>query len=642
MIFFFLSSGLFLGWSLGANDAANVFGSAVGTKMVSFKKAAIIAGIFVIIGAVVQGAGGAHTLGSLGKIDALAGSFTVALSAAITVFYMTKFKLPVSTTQAIVGGIIGWNFYTGNPTNINSLTKILTTWVAGPILGAIFAVILYQLFKFILKRRKPHLLKLDAFLRFALLVVGAFGSYSLGANNIANVMGIFVSAAPTTDLDFVLFTLSGIQQLFLIGGIAIAIGIFTYSKRIMKRVGNSIVQLSSEAALVVVLSHSIVLFIFSSQALSDFVASIGLPAIPLVPVSSSQVIVGSIIGIGLLKGGRGIKFGVLGQISIGWVTTPILAGLLAFFALFFINNVFKLKVTQDSELINPFTKSHSEIDSNNSYKIEQDTSVLTNAFNIDSQFISETENVTESTINDSLQLGLNLQIIDSTEISSLESTNKISETNSSFWKKATFILLALIILLIIWYLFSGSRFDENKNREIVKKREEFQKAEQELIESELKNVNLKKQHLQNELKFKNRELVNFALHVIQKDSVFQRLKDKIDKIKNETDSDNRKQLIKDISTFVNQNLNTDKDKETFNIHVEEESREFYTRLNQLHSGITPNERRLCALVRLNFSSKEIASILNISPKSVEMNRYRLRKKLNVPSSQNLNDYISKI
>ena len=220
-------------------------------------------------------------------------------------------------------------------------------------------------------------------------------------------MGIFVSAAPTTNLDLGLFTLSGVQQLFLIGGVAIAIGIFTYSKKIMKRVGNSIVQLSSEAALVVVLSHSIVLFIFSSQALSDFVASTGLHAIPLVPVSSSQVIVGSIIGIGLLKGGRGIKFEVLGQISIGWVTTPILAGLLAFFALFFINNVFKLKVTQDSELINPFTKKHAEIDTNNTYLIDQDTSVLTNAFKKDSQFISDTENISNSTANDSSQAELN-------------------------------------------------------------------------------------------------------------------------------------------------------------------------------------------------------------------------------------------
>ncbi|OQY00207.1 MAG: hypothetical protein B6I20_09120 [Bacteroidetes bacterium 4572_117] len=642
MIFFFLSSGLFLGWSLGANDAANVFGSAVGTKMVSFKKAAIIAGIFVILGAVIQGAGGTHTLGSLGNIDAIAGSFTVALSAAITVFYMTKFKLPVSTTQAIVGGIIGWNFYTGNPTNIDSLTKILITWVAGPILGAIFAVILYQLFKLILRRTKPHLLKLDAFLRLALLVVGAFGSYSLGANNIANVMGIFVSAAPKTDLDLVLFTLSGIQQLFLVGGIAIAIGIFTYSKKIMERVGNSIVQLSSEAALIVVLSHSIVLFIFSSQSLSDFVASFGLPPIPLVPVSSSQVIVGSIIGIGLLKGGRGIKFSILGQISIGWVTTPILAGLMAFFALFFINNVFKLKVTEDSELINPFTQKHTEIDSNNTYNTISDTSILTNAFNLDSQFVSKPKDQYISIENDTVLEKVNLQVEDSSSTPILATNNSELGTSSSLWKKFTFVLLALIILLIIWYLFSGSKFDESKNRAIVKKMEEFQKAEQELIESELKNANLKKQHLQNELKFKNRESVNFALHIIQKDKVFQKLKEKIDKIKNETDSDNRKQLIQDLSNFVNQNLNTDKDKESFNIHVEEENREFFTRLHQLHSGITQNERRLCSLIRLNFASKEIASILNISPKSVEMNRYRLRKKLSVPASQNLNDYISKI
>jgi len=639
MIFFFLSSGLFLGWSLGANDAANVFGSAVGTKMVSFKKAAIIAGIFVILGAVLQGAGASHTLGSLGNIDAIAGSFTVALAAAVTVFYMTKFKLPVSTTQAIVGGIIGWNFYTGNPTNINSLTKITITWVAGPILGAIFAVILYYLLKLVLKRTKPHLLKLDAFLRLALLVVGAFGSYSLGANNIANVMGIFVSAAPTTEIDLILFKLSGVQQLFFLGGVAIAIGIFTYSKRIMERVGNNIVQLSSEAALVVVLAHSLVLFIFSSQALSNFAVSIGLPAIPLVPVSSSQVIVGSIVGIGLLKGGRGIKFNVVGQISIGWITTPIIAGLIAFFALFFVNNVFKLKVTKDSELINPFTQNQSP--NNNSLNINKDTLVLTNAFDLDSQIIkSKEEKLANKTDKNLLSDTANTPgIFDP----STKKTNQIkNETGSFIWKKTTFLLIAILILLIIWYLFIGRKYNENKNREIVKKREEFQKAEQELIKSELKNVNLRKQHLQNELKFKNSELVNFALHIIQKEEVFQKLKVKIDKIKEETDSDNRNEQLKDLSKFINQNLNTDKDKETFNIHVEEESHEFFTRLNLLHSGLTQNEKRLCALVRLGFSSKEIASILNISPKSVEMNRYRLRKKLNVPSSQNLNDYISRV
>ena len=64
----FLSSGLFLGWSLGANDAANVWGTAVGTKMVKFKSAAIICSIFVILGAVISGSGASHTLGKLGAV----------------------------------------------------------------------------------------------------------------------------------------------------------------------------------------------------------------------------------------------------------------------------------------------------------------------------------------------------------------------------------------------------------------------------------------------------------------------------------------------------------------------------------------------------------------------------------------------
>ena len=147
MILLFLTSGLFLGWSLGANDAANVFGSAVGSRMVSFRKAAIIASVFVILGAVIQGAGAAGTLGKLGAVNAVGGSFTVALAAAVTVYLMTKFALPVSTTQAIVGAIIGWNLFTGNQTDGRALTQIVTTWISGPVIGAVFAIILYMVVK---------------------------------------------------------------------------------------------------------------------------------------------------------------------------------------------------------------------------------------------------------------------------------------------------------------------------------------------------------------------------------------------------------------------------------------------------------------------------------------------------------------
>lgn len=344
MMWLFLSSGLFLGWSLGANDAANIFGSAVGTRMLKFRTAAITASIFVILGSVLQGAGASNTLGDLGSVNALGGAFTVTLAAGLTVFWMTRLKYPVSTTQAIVGAIIGWNIYSGNETDITTLTKIVSTWISGPILGAGFSVLLYILLRKIIRRLKIHLFDLDVILRISLWIIGAFGAYSLGANNIANVVGVFIPLAPSDSIDFGIFILTGKQQLFLLGSIAISVGIFTYSQRVMETVGNDIVELSSEAALVVVLSQALVLFIFSSQGLSDLMVNMSLPAIPLVPVSSSQVIIGSIIGIGLVKGIHNIQFKILGSIAAGWVFTPILSGILTFFLLFFIENVFKIPV----------------------------------------------------------------------------------------------------------------------------------------------------------------------------------------------------------------------------------------------------------------------------------------------------------
>jgi PiT family inorganic phosphate transporter len=344
MIFLFLTSGLFLGWTLGANDAANVFGSAVGSRMISFTRAAVIASVFVILGAVIQGSGASDTLGQLGSVNAIGGAFTVALAAGLTVFFMTKAGLPVSTTQAIVGAIIGWNFFTGNAVDTGALVQIVTTWITGPVLGAIFAYTLYHLVKVTRRRIKVHLLKYESYLRIGLMIAGAFGAYSLGANNIANVMGVFVPSIPLQEAGFGLFTLSGAQQLFFIGAIAIAAGILTYSKKVMETVGSSLLELSSEAAFVVVMSQALVLFIFSSTWLSAFMVRLGLPPIPLVPVSSTQVVVGAVLGIGLYKGVRNINVKVLGSIASGWITTPVAAGLSAFLLLFIVRNLFGIDV----------------------------------------------------------------------------------------------------------------------------------------------------------------------------------------------------------------------------------------------------------------------------------------------------------
>lgn len=580
MFLFFLSSGLFLGWSLGANDAANIFGSAVGSKMVKFSVAVIVASIFVILGAVLQGAGASHTLGKLGSVNAIGGAFTVALCAGITVFWMTRLKLPVSTSQAIIGAIIGWNFYSGNTTDMTILGKIVSTWVAGPILGAIFAILLYLLLKFFLERSQIHLIKLDAYLKYALLIIGAFGAYSLGANNVANVVGVFIPSVPDIYLDFGFFALDGVQLLFLVGGVSIAVGIVTYSKKVMMTVGNDLMKLSAEAALVIVLAHAMVLFIFSSSSLSNALHSIGLPAIPLVPVSSSQAIVGAIMGIGLLKGGRGIKFNILGRISLGWVTTPIIAGFVSFVSLFFMDNVFKLQV-----------------------------------FNVTNAALKA---ITNNNIPTSAETALNINLFQPLLYSIIV------------------ILIIVIIVLVLKLTSDKLHSKDEESTDIVRK----YKTQEAFLKTELTKVNSENAELEKEIEFKRKEQMNIALSIIQKNRFLEKLRTKIDAIINKSDTNQVE--LSNLKKLIVENLSIDKDRQRFNIYINELNRDFYFRLLNRYPNLTENEQHLCALVRLNLSSKDMASILNISTKSVEVNRHRLRKKMHLKRENNLSEIISKL
>ena len=337
---FFLSSGLFLGWSLGANDVSNIFGAAVGSKMLKFKSAALIASIFIIIGAVFGGSGTTETLSKLGEVNALAGSFMVAFSAALTVYFMAKTGLTTSTSQAIVGGIIGWNLYAGKSTNIAVLFKIMSGWVICPFLSAGIAIVLYFSLKRLINKMHIHILMQHQLLRLGLIFSGAFCTYALGANNIANVMGVFVDSAPFDTVKIGFLSFSPAQILFFLGAIAISVGIFTYSQKVMATIGNHLMKMSPFIAFIVVLSQALVLFVFSSSFLHDALHALHLPALPLVPVSSTQAVIGAILGIGLMKGGRGINWSITLRIVAGWFTTPVLTMLICFVSLFFLENVF--------------------------------------------------------------------------------------------------------------------------------------------------------------------------------------------------------------------------------------------------------------------------------------------------------------
>jgi inorganic phosphate transporter, PiT family len=576
----FLSSGLFLGWSLGANDAANIFGTAVGSKMLRFRKAAIISSIFVILGAVFQGRGASETLSSLSQVDALGGAFTVSLCAAITVYGMTRKGLPVSTTQAIVGAIIGWSYFTGNKADLSVLSKIVGSWITSPILGMIFAGLLFLLLRKILRRLKLHVIKLDSYIRIGLVVVGAFGAYSLGANNIGNVMGVFISAAPNVNLDFGLFSLDGAQLLFLLGGLAISLGIFTYGKRVMDTVGNGILSLTPEAAIVIVLAQAIVLFLFSSSSLANFLISLGLPSLPLVPVSSTQVVIGSLLGIGLVKGARELNFKMLGGVVMGWAIAPVLAGILTYMALFFVQNVFKLQVTG---------------------------------------FIPDASAIPEVPVAESVTRTLNL------------------------FQPALLVAVSIVIIILIFLLINQNKSRRKAEDSLQSHQEEIYSFQKTLNELEINTVQKENELLATKLEVKRREFMNVAQNISRQKEFLENLADKIERIPTDKSEVQAMQSgLRDLSLAIRQKMSFSGEIEQFYGQVEAVHKDFRMKLEASFPDLTHQETKLAILLRLNFSTKEISSLMNISPKSVEISRYRLRKKLNLDKGTNLSEFINNL
>ncbi|MBM4346712.1 MAG: hypothetical protein FJ107_01120 [Deltaproteobacteria bacterium] len=136
-----ISSGIFMGWSLGSNDSANIFGTGVGAKIIRYRTAIILISVFVILGALLEGEKCFATLGELSKLDSRLAFFT-ALAAAIVVFFFTFLGIPVSTSQAVVGAILGASLYSG-AVDFSKLYKIVICWVLTPIGGAFTSFFLF-------------------------------------------------------------------------------------------------------------------------------------------------------------------------------------------------------------------------------------------------------------------------------------------------------------------------------------------------------------------------------------------------------------------------------------------------------------------------------------------------------------------
>ena len=293
-----LFGGIYLGWALGANDAANVFGTAVGSRILTFRRAAFLCAAAVIIGAALQGSEGIRTLSGLTQ-QTTATLLIVSISAAITVTLMTLLRLPISTSQAMVGAIAGVGLATRN-LYTDGLIKVVICWLATPVGAMAFSWLIYNVLRIAIRTIPMGILTRDKILWAGVIAVGTYGSYTLGANNVANATGIYSGLIPGFS-DF---------HLALLGGVAIAVGVITFSRRVMTSVGSGLMRMDAFTAFVAVASMAATTHIF---------------AIVGVPVSTSQAIIGAVLGIGLVRGFHSFRFRVLRNFGAGWLLTPVVS-----------------------------------------------------------------------------------------------------------------------------------------------------------------------------------------------------------------------------------------------------------------------------------------------------------------------------
>jgi tetratricopeptide (TPR) repeat protein len=199
-------------------------------------------------------------------------------------------------------------------------------------------------------------------------------------------------------------------------------------------------------------------------------------------------------------------------------------------------------------------------------------------------------------------------------------------------------ILLFILMLSGIFILRIQRFRLRKNKELFENNQLLFESKQKLAQTELENTKLKEKELRQALELKNRELTSYTVNFIQKNELFDEIKERIEKIKNAT----QPVIAKELSSLLRQlqqRQTIDKDWEDFKLTFENVHPDFFNKLLSRFPDLSPSELKLCALIKLNLGIKEMAALLGISADSAKTARYRLRKKLHLAEEQNLNDFI---
>ena len=191
-----------------------------------------------------------------------------------------------------------------------------------------------------------------------------------------------------------------------------------------------------------------------------------------------------------------------------------------------------------------------------------------------------------------------------------------------------YIIIVLLLILLIQFL--NNRYYKKQKHKLLENKQRELELEQ--LESQRQLIQFKNQNLQLDIENKNRELGTATMNLVKRNELLNNIKEALSKSKSLDD-------VRGVIKLINSSLNNTSDWKLFEEAFNNVDKDFMKRIKVLHPSITPNDLRLCAYLRLNLSSKEIAPLLNISHKSVEVKRYRLRKKMGLDHEKSLTDYI---
>lgn len=207
-----------------------------------------------------------------------------------------------------------------------------------------------------------------------------------------------------------------------------------------------------------------------------------------------------------------------------------------------------------------------------------------------------------------------------------------------------FLIYACVIVLFVYqlyrYLYRKFKAQQAKHEEEQRQLQYMHQLEMDKAEKEL--IALRNAKLEAELQVKNTELASAALHLVQKSDVLQKIKEQMSKLKQDAPSMSDTTDLKKILKTLNEENKIEEQWQQFSQHFDVVHHDYLSKLKAKHPKLTPNEQKLCAYLKMNLTTKEIAQLMNITPRGVEISRYRLRKKLEVPSGMHLFNFLDAI